>query len=94
MKLGIHKSTKQKVAIKTICKNKVRQQNMGMQIKREVNILKQMKDKNPHVVQLYEVLASKSKIYLVCHHFVLHLNTMLLMLAKVNLSFYFLLNRS
>lgn len=66
MKLGIHKSTKQKVAIKTICKNKVRQQNMGMQIKREVNILKQMKDKNPHVVQLYEVLASKSKIYLVC----------------------------
>lgn len=65
MKLGIHKSTKQKVAIKTICKNKVRQQNMGMQIKREVNILKQMKDKNPHVVQLYEVLASNSKIYLV-----------------------------
>ena len=39
---------------------------MGMQIKREVNILKQMKDKNPHVVQLYEVLASKSKIYVVC----------------------------
>lgn len=38
---------------------------MGVQIKREVNIMKQIKDKNPHVVQLYEVLASKTKIYLV-----------------------------
>ena len=38
---------------------------MGAQIKREVNIMKQIKDKNPHAVQLYEVLASKTKIYLV-----------------------------
>ena len=38
---------------------------MGVQIKREVNIMRQIKDKNPHVVQLYEVLASKTKIYLV-----------------------------
>ena len=38
---------------------------MGLQIKREVHIMKQIKDKNPHVVQLYEVLASKTKIYLV-----------------------------
>ena len=34
---------------------------MTSQIKREVAILKQMKD-NPHVVELYEVLASKTKI--------------------------------
>jgi hypothetical protein len=35
------------------------------EMQRKVNIMRQIKDKNPHVVQLYEVLASKTKIYLV-----------------------------
>jgi 5'-AMP-activated protein kinase catalytic alpha subunit len=89
VKRGVHIVTKQEVAIKIIDKNQVREQNMGIQIKREVNILKQMsaKKKEPndnnsnsncncnnhevhdvshsHVVKLYEVLASKSKIYLI-----------------------------
>jgi 5'-AMP-activated protein kinase catalytic alpha subunit len=65
VRLGIHKITKEKVAIKIIDKEKIRRQQMGLQIKREVNIMKQMKDKNPHVISLHEVLASKTKIYLV-----------------------------
>ena len=65
VRLGTHKVTKEKVAIKIIDKEKIRKENMGLQIKREVNIMKQMKDKNPHVVSLREVLASKTKIYLV-----------------------------
>jgi serine/threonine protein kinase len=67
VKKAIHKETKEEVAIKIIDKEKVRQQNMGVQIKREVNIMKQigLKEKNSNVVKLYEVLASKSKIYLV-----------------------------
>ena len=67
VKLGVHKKTKQKVAIKIIDKEKVRKENMGLQIKREVNIMKQIKHKNPHVVTLHEVLASKTKIYLVSY---------------------------
>jgi serine/threonine protein kinase len=63
--MGTHKTTNEKVAVKIIDKNKILKQNMGTQIKREVNIMKQIKDKNPHVVKLYEVLASKTKIYLV-----------------------------
>ena len=65
VRLGIHKITKEKVAIKIIDKEKIRRQQMGLQIKREVNIMKQMKNKNPHVISLHEVLASKTKIYLV-----------------------------
>ena len=65
VRLGIHQVTKKKVAIKIIEKDIIRKQNMSLQIKREVSIMKQMRDKNPHVVTLHEVLASKTKIYLV-----------------------------
>jgi len=65
VKLGLDRRTQKQVAVKILDKQQIRQQNMGVQIKREVNILKKMKNKNPHVVQLFEVLASKSKIYLV-----------------------------
>ena len=67
VKRGVHTETKQDVAIKIIDKEMVRQQNMGIQIKREVNIMKQigLKEKECNVVKLYEVLASKSKIYLI-----------------------------
>ncbi len=60
-------------AIKIVDKEKIRRQHMGTQIKREVNIMKQMKDKNPHVVSLHEVLASKTKIYLVSENNLLFL---------------------
>ncbi len=66
VKKGINKITQQEVAVKIIDKEKVRQQNMGIQIKREVNIMKQIgKEKDNNVVKLFEVLASKNKIYLI-----------------------------
>ncbi len=70
VKKAVHIETTQEFAIKIIDKDKVREQNMGMQIKREVNIMKQigLKEENTNVVKLYEVLASKSKIYLVLEY--------------------------
>ena len=70
VKKAVHIETGQEFAIKIIDKDKVREENMGMQIKREVNILKQigLKEENINVVKLYEVLASKSKIYLVLEY--------------------------
>lgn len=70
VKKAVHIETKQEFAIKIIDKAKVREQNMGLQIKREVNIMKQigLTEENINVVKLYEVLASKSKIYLVLEY--------------------------
>jgi len=65
VKRARHVETNQEVAIKIIDKAKVRQQNMGIQIKREVNIMKQIGSTKKNFVQLYEVLASRSKIFLV-----------------------------
>lgn len=67
VKRGVNLRTKQQVAVKIIDKLTVRQQNMGSQIKREVNIMKQLglKKGSSNFVRLYDVLASKSKIYLV-----------------------------
>ncbi|XP_022138048.1 CBL-interacting serine/threonine-protein kinase 1, partial [Momordica charantia] len=50
-------------AVKILDKNKILHLNFSDQIKREISTLKLLK--HPNVVRLYEVLASKSKIYLV-----------------------------
>lgn len=70
VKYAIHTVTGKEVAIKILDKDKIRRENLGLQIKREVSIMKQIGsyesgEKNPYVVQLYEVLASKNKIYLI-----------------------------
>lgn len=64
VKRAEHTETGELVAIKVLDKERIQQQNMGAQIKREVSVMKSMA-KNPRVVQLREVLASKAKIYLV-----------------------------
>jgi serine/threonine protein kinase len=51
------------VAIKVLDKDKIQKQNMGSQIKKEISIMKMVK--HPHVVELVEVLASKTKIFIV-----------------------------
>lgn len=58
VKKGIHMITMKEVAVKVIDKKQVKQDNMGAQIKREVNIMKQiaLTEKNSNVVKLYEVL--------------------------------------
>ena len=64
VKYAEHSETGEPVAIKVLDKDTIQAQNMGAQIKREVSVMKSMTN-CPHVVQLREVLASKSKIYLV-----------------------------
>ncbi|PRQ29177.1 putative protein kinase CAMK-CAMKL-CHK1 family [Rosa chinensis] len=53
--------TGQSVAIKIIDKEKVQQVGLIDQIKREISVMRLVR--HPNVVQLYEVMASKTKIY-------------------------------
>ncbi|KAL2932521.1 CBL-interacting protein kinase 2 [Bienertia sinuspersici] len=54
------------VAIKIIDKDKVLKAGMIEQIKREISVMRLVK--HPNVVQLYEVMASKTKIYFVMEY--------------------------
>ncbi|CAM9384324.1 unnamed protein product [Laminaria digitata] len=64
VKLAINTDTGDKMAIKVLDKSIIQRQNMGPQVKREISIMKLVR--HPYVVQLREVLASSSKIFLVC----------------------------
>lgn len=54
------------VAIKIIDKEKVLKVGMIEQIKREISVMRLVR--HPHIVQLYEVMATKSKIYFVIEY--------------------------
>ncbi|KAL0928912.1 hypothetical protein M5K25_000844 [Dendrobium thyrsiflorum] len=58
--------TSQSVAIKMIDKEKVFKVGLRDQIKREISVMRLVK--HPNIVQLYEVMASKSKIYFVLEY--------------------------
>ncbi|KAM0048928.1 putative protein kinase CAMK-CAMKL-CHK1 family [Helianthus debilis subsp. tardiflorus] len=58
--------TGKSVAVKVIDKEKVMQNGLIDQIKREISVMKLVR--HPNVVQLYEVMASKSKIYFAIEH--------------------------
>ncbi|MBA0811024.1 hypothetical protein Gohar_002962, partial [Gossypium harknessii] len=53
-------------AIKTIDKEKIMKGGLIDQIKREISVMRLVK--HPNVVRLYEVMASKSKIYFVMEY--------------------------
>ncbi|KAM0031225.1 putative protein kinase CAMK-CAMKL-CHK1 family [Helianthus debilis subsp. tardiflorus] len=53
--------TKKSVAMKVVGKEKVIQVGMMEQIKREISVMKMVR--HPNIVELYEVMASESKIY-------------------------------
>ncbi|KAF8402510.1 hypothetical protein HHK36_010595 [Tetracentron sinense] len=55
--------TGQSVAIKAISKKKIIKVGLMSQIKREISIMRLLR--NPHIVKLFEVLATKTKIYFV-----------------------------
>lgn len=63
---GRNLNTGQSVAIKAIDKEKVMKVGMIEQTKREVSIMKLLQ--HPNVMQLYEVMASKTKIYFVMEY--------------------------
>ncbi|GMI81459.1 SNF1-RELATED PROTEIN KINASE 3.14, SOS3-interacting protein 3, CBL-INTERACTING PROTEIN KINASE 6 [Hibiscus trionum] len=54
--------TGKSVAMKVVCKEKVIKVGMMEQMKREIAVMKMVK--HPNIVELHEVMASKSKIYL------------------------------
>ncbi|EEF44648.1 CBL-interacting serine/threonine-protein kinase 10 [Ricinus communis] len=58
--------TNQSVAIKVIDKEKILRVGLVEQIKREISVMRIVR--HPNVVQLYEVLATKSKIYFVMEY--------------------------
>lgn len=63
VKHAIDTETNEAVAIKILDKEKIQKQNMGNQIKKEISIMKMVKHKN--IVHMIEVLASKTKIFIV-----------------------------
>lgn len=58
-----HIKTGLEFAVKCLDKQQIERQHMSKQLKREIAIMRLIK--HPRVVQFYEVLASKTKIYLV-----------------------------
>ncbi|XP_062187441.1 CBL-interacting protein kinase 2 [Phragmites australis] len=58
--------TSESVAIKVIDKDKVMKVGLIDQIKREISVMKLVR--HPNIVQLYEVMATKTKIYFVLEH--------------------------
>ncbi|KAJ0399437.1 hypothetical protein P43SY_005376 [Pythium insidiosum] len=63
IKYAVNTETGERVAIKVLDKEKIQKQNMGAQIKKEISIMKMVRHK--HVVVLKEVLASRTKIFIV-----------------------------
>lgn len=63
VKFAINTETDERVAIKVLDKDKIQKQNMGAQVKKEISIMKMVR--HSHVVQLKEVLASRTKIFIV-----------------------------
>ena len=63
VKYAVDTETNEAVAIKILDKEKIQQQNMGNQIKKEISIMKMVKHK--YIVEMIEVLASKTKIFIV-----------------------------
>ena len=55
--------TSQSVAIKVIDKDKIFKVGLMEQIKREISVMKLVR--HPNIVQLYEVMATKTKIYFI-----------------------------
>ena len=58
--------TSRSVAIKVIDKDKIFKVGLMDQIKREISVMKLVR--HPNIVQLYEVMATKSKIYFVLEY--------------------------
>ena len=63
VKYAVNSETAERVAIKILDKGRIQQQHMGEQIKKEIAVMKMVKQR--HVVNLLEVLASRTKIFIV-----------------------------
>ncbi|KAL9223982.1 hypothetical protein vseg_000060 [Gypsophila vaccaria] len=63
VKFAVNTDTSESVAVKVLAKSTILKHRMVDQIKREISIMKIVR--HPYIVRLHEVLASRSKIYIV-----------------------------
>lgn len=66
VKLGIHRITNEKVAIKVLEKDKIVDEADKERITREIHILKLIR--HPNIIQLYEIIEDKEKLYLITEY--------------------------
>ena len=66
VKLGVHNLTGEKVAVKILEKDKIKDQSDIDRINREITILKKVR--HPHVVQLYEMIENNDYLYLIMEY--------------------------
>lgn len=64
VKFAVNTETNERVAVKILDKQKIIRQGMAEAVKKEITIMKMISHK--HIVNLRDVLASKTKIYIVC----------------------------
>lgn len=63
VKLGVHEESGEQVAVKIMDKSDIKAQEMTMNVRREIAIMKALKHRN--IVNLRQVLTSQSKLYIV-----------------------------
>ncbi|PON59624.1 Calcium/calmodulin-dependent/calcium-dependent protein kinase [Parasponia andersonii] len=66
VKFGQNTETGESVAMKVLDRSTIIKHKMVDQIKREISVMKLVR--HPHVVRLYEVLASRTKIYIILEY--------------------------
>ena len=66
VKLGIHRITNEKVAIKVLEKDKIVDEADKERVTREIHILKLIR--HPNIIQLYEIIEDKEKLYLITEY--------------------------
>ena len=64
--MGIHRLTGEKVAIKVFEKSKIAAHGDHERVGREIKILKRIK--HPNIIQLYEIIETSSKIYMIMEY--------------------------
>ena len=66
VKVGIHESTRKRVAIKILNKKKLRNLEMESKVESEIEILASLN--HPHIIRLYEVIRSQTDIFMVMEY--------------------------
>ena len=62
---AVHLFTMQKVAIKILFKDKISENDFD-RVTREIHILKIVR--HPHIIQLYEIIETSKRIYIIMEH--------------------------
>ena len=68
VKLGIHKITKKKYAIKIYDKNIINDEEKKNTIKNEIFILRQLNNENKNIMKLYDVIGTNKYLYLILEY--------------------------